>query len=251
MLIEIPYSIRKLKQKYIDILYSKYKGEDVFKNMSVYDADIFYEERKVETIGIWMSGGADSSLLAYLLAKKIKDENLDVKIQPLTVRRTRPNNPIYAGVVIDFIEEELNITMKDHIIYYPDKENNYQIEIKEFWDRDDENFSLDKFQVLYSGITRNPPADDTTIPKNKERTRDEDAERPLVSENGIRYYMNPFFDINKKGLAKLYEEYGMLNKLFPLTYSCEGSINDTNGHTKHCQKCWWCQERFWAFGRYV
>jgi hypothetical protein len=47
MLIEIPYSIRKLKQKYIDILYSKYKGEDVFKNMSVYDADIFYEERKV------------------------------------------------------------------------------------------------------------------------------------------------------------------------------------------------------------
>ena len=43
----------------------------------------------------------------------------------------------------------------------------------------------------------------------------------------------------------------LLDSLFPLTYSCEGSIEATKHHTQHCKKCWWCQERYWAFGRYV
>ena len=250
MQIKIPDKVRRLKQKYIDILYSKYEGEEVFLQMQKYD-DEYYEDKTVETIGIWMSGGADSSMLTYLLAKQIKENNLNIKIQPLSVRRGRPNNPIYAGNVIDFIEEDLDIRMKDHIVYYPDKNDEYQREIKEFWDRDDENFSSGLFQILYSGITCNPPKDDKTIPMNKERTRDEDAERPLISENGIRYYINPFFNINKKGLAKLYKEHGVLDTLFPKTFSCEGTIEDTKTHTQHCGKCWWCQERFWAFGRYV
>ena len=250
MQIEIPKTIRRLKQKFIEELYSKYEGEDVWKNLRHYK-DKCYEEKFVNTIGIWMSGGADSSMLAYLLAKKIKEENLNIKIQPLSVRRGRPNNPIYAGNVIDWIEEELNIKMNDHIIYFPDITDKHQREIKEFWDRDDENFRNDLFQILYSGITCNPPVNDKTIPLNKERSRDENADRPLISENGIRYYLNPFFDINKKQLAELYKENNLLNTLFSQTYSCEGEAEDTKTHTQHCEKCWWRQERFWAFGRYV
>lgn len=250
MQIEIPEKIRRLKQKYIDELYSKYQGEEVFLQMQKYNGE-FYEEKKVETIGIWMSGGADSSMLTYLLAKHIKENNLDIKIQPLSVRRGRPNNPIYAGNVIDFIEEELKIRMNGHIVYYPDINDEHQREIKEFWDRDNENFRKGLFQILFSGITKNPPKNDETISVNKERSRDEDADRPLVSENGIRYYINPFFDINKRDLAKLYKDHGVLETLFPITYSCEGDEITTKFHTKHCEKCWWCEERFWAFGRYV
>ena len=250
MQIEIPEKIRRLKQKYIDELYSKYEGDDIYRNMQNYNNDC-YENINVETIGIWMSGGADSSMLAYLLAKQIRDFDLNIKIQPLSVRRGRPNNPIYAGNVIDFIEEDLQIKMNDHIIYYPDINDEHQREIKEFWDRDDENFREGLFQILYSGITCNPPKDDDTIPLNKERSRDEDADRPIVSKNGIRYYINPFFNINKKGLAKLYKEYGVLDTLFPKTFSCEGSVEETKTHTQHCKRCWWCQERYWAFGRYV
>ena len=250
MLIEIPKKIRRLKQKYIEELYLKFEGEDVWRNIRHYEDECF-EQRSVTTIGIWMSGGADSSMLSYLLAKKIKEENLNIKIQPLSVRRGRPNNPIYAGNVIDFIEEELNIKMNEHIIYFPDKTDEHQREIKEFWDRDDENFKNGLFQILYSGITRNPPIDDKTIPLNKERSRDEDADRPLKTENGIRCYINPFFDIHKKQLAKLYSEYNLVDTLFPITYSCEGTAELTKTHTQHCEKCWWCQERFWSFGRYV
>ena len=51
-------------------------------------------------------------------------------------------------------------------------------------------------------------------------------------------------------LAELYNQYNITNTLFPLTYSCEGSAELTNTHTQHCEKCWWCEERYWAFGRY-
>ena len=40
----------------------------------------FYK-RPVENIGMWMSGGADSSLCAYMICKKIKEENLNINFQ--------------------------------------------------------------------------------------------------------------------------------------------------------------------------
>ena len=36
-------------------------------------------------------------------------ENLDVKYQPISVRRGRPWNPIYAAQVLEWIEKELDI----------------------------------------------------------------------------------------------------------------------------------------------
>ena len=38
--------------------------------------------------------------------------------------------------------------------------------------------------------------------------------------------------INKKGLAKLYKEHGVLDTLFPKTFSCEGTVEDTKNHTQ-------------------
>ena len=49
MQIEIPEKIRRLKQKYIDELYSKYEGDDIYRNMQNYnndDANIFYPLQK-------------------------------------------------------------------------------------------------------------------------------------------------------------------------------------------------------------
>ena len=246
----IPDIVPKLKPELADQLYANHEPNEIYEILREYKRKDHYE-KSVNTVGIWMSGGADSSLLAYVLAKKIKDENLDIKIQPLSVRRGRPNNPIYAGNVIDFIEEDLDIKMNEHIVYYPPMEDEHYREIQIFQDKDNENFKIDLFQILYSGITCNPPSDDKSIPRNKERTRDEEAERKLVTYNGIRYYMNPFFCINKRGLKMIYEELGLIDKLFPVTYSCEGTAEQTKTHTQHCKRCWWCQERFWAFGRYV
>ena len=49
--------------------------------------------------------------------------------------------------------------------------------------------------------------------------------------------------MDKKDIARLYEEEGILDDLFPLTRSCEN--DDTLDY--HCGFCWWCDERKWAF----
>ena len=179
-----------------------------------------------------------------------------MKFQPLSVRRGRPNNPIYAEGVVDFIQEDLDVDfILPHEVYYPPLNDPEMTELKIFWEKDSENFRNQKFEILYSGITCNPP-DDAGLPKNKERNRDEDADRPIESRNGIKHYINPFFQVNKKWEAEVYKDFGLLDTLFPLTYSCEGDAKDTKTHTWHCgntlpyeKQCWWCQERMWAFGR--
>ena len=248
--VSIPLTVPKLNDDIAEYIYKNFPRDEQFKELAKYTKKDYYQ-KEVKAVGIWMSGGADSSLLSYCLAKLIKDHNLDIKLQPLSVRRGRPNNPIYAGNVIDFIEEDLDVKLNDHIVYYPPKDDSHYMEIEIFKEKDGEHFERDLFQVQYSGITCNPPADDPSIPINKERTRDEDAERPLLTLNGFRFYMNPFFCINKRGLRQIYDQLGLVDKLFPLTFSCEGSVEDTKTHTQHCGKCWWCQERYWAFGRYV
>ena len=47
-----------------------------------------------DKIAISMSGGLDSSLLAYLLCKEISDKNKNTKVYPLHgIDNTRPTSP--------------------------------------------------------------------------------------------------------------------------------------------------------------
>lgn len=256
--ITIPKTVRRLKKEFWPLVYDDegpQKQDKVFRKLSVFekkeDQEKFFFDQEVKTVGIWMSGGADSSLLAWLLAKEIIDEKLDVRIQPMSVRRGRGWNPLYAGEVVDFIIKDLNFkNMNEHLIYYPDINDEHQREFQEFWDRNDENFIKDVFQILYAGITSNPPKN-SGLPQSKERSRDEDVEKELVVQNNLRTYMTPLFDVNKSVLADIYANYNLTDTLFPITRSCEGSIDETGNYTFHCGNCWWCQERFWAFGRLV
>lgn len=213
--------------------------------------------RKVEVIGIWMSGGADSSLLCYLLAKKIRDEDLPYKIQPLTVQK-RPN--IFESIPVrNKIAELLGAEhiFQDHIIYNAPKEGwkteNY---LSMFASKNRENIRNNKFQILFSGITTNPPIE---VQQNFQWGVLEDVEKKRgtgVIKDTIRYFTEsednkeyeffeskPFFNIDKKIIADLYKENNLLETLFPLTRSCE----DRTYLTGHCGKCWWCEERMWAF----
>ena len=253
MKIKIPKEVKRYTPEVIQILYDRgfFDDTDTMHDKHIgmkNDVPQKFYKRPVKTIGMWMSGGADSSICAYMICKQIKEKQLDIKFQPLSVRRGRPSNPIYAGHVIDFLEKELDFKMNDHIIYYPDINDEYQREIKEFRDRDTDNFNSGLIDIMYSGITANPPVDDKTISRNKERTRDESADKPLETWGGFAHYINPFFQINKKDIKKLYDKYKLTYTLFPITRSCEGSDYETGNYTFHCGKCWWCEERMWAFG---
>ena len=75
-------------------------------------------------------------------------------------------------------------------------------------------------------------------------SRDPNTTRSLFSPIG---YYRPFFNIDKKQIKNMYDELGLTETLFPITRSCDNpkvKIGHCNG------KCWWCEERKWAFGTY-
>jgi hypothetical protein len=126
---------------------------------------------------------------------------------------------------------------------------------KQFHIRNYENFRDNKFQVLYSGITTNPPVEiqktfNYGVLLDVEAKRGTDVQKItnryfVHPEGGEFWELKPFFNLNKKKLATLYTEMNLLETIFPITRSCE-HIGTVHGH---CGKCWWCEERFWAFKR--
>jgi hypothetical protein len=70
-----------------------------------------------------------------------------------------------------------------------------------------------------------------------------EGETPTPSTLDNRTYI-PLRNHNKKDIARLYKFFDLEKTLLPVTRSCE---NDDH-RDSHCGKCWWCQERIWAFG---
>ena len=116
--------------------------------------------------------------------------------------------------------------------------------------------ALDKQEVdiVYLGITNFPPKEIyLTFDKQQEewqnRLRNDQETHPLfglIIESltlDNRTYV-PFRNHNKQDIAGLYRLLDLEKTLLLITRSCE----DDDHPDSHCGKCWWCQERIWAFG---
>lgn len=95
------------------------------------------------------------------------------------------------------------------------------------------------------GITKNPPIE---LPHAEPR-RNREYEPMVVLKSGNVQY-RPFVNVDKKFIAELYEQYDLMDDLFPMTASCIGNNEDTKFHTEPCRTCFWCHEKLWAFGCY-
>ena len=64
-------------------------------------------------------------------------------------------------------------------------------------------------------------------------------------------HVKPFVNIDKRWIAGMYEQLGLMDELFPMTASCIGDNADSKYYTEPCGKCFWCYEKKWAsFGCY-
>ncbi len=204
------------------------------------------------TIGIYMSGGADSTLLYYMLAKQIVDQGLNTKIIVATVRRPRPWNPAYAERVFNHINKKLDFRRGTLLKYYPEigtEELDEYANGSYFHDVNDILFNEKHIMCLYSGITANPPPGEIEVSTEPKREVTEEP-KPTYFGKPHRAFRNPFINIDKKWVAKQYAHFDITDDVFPLTRSCEGTDAESYNYLKHCGTCWWCQERMWAFGRY-
>ena len=218
-------------------------------------------------VGISVSCGADSAMLLYWLMSNVK---YDLHIYNFIADfRRSVLEPPFDNVVSKCAEltGKTNYFVHKYIEEDPPPELMFNM-YKEYID----NGIVD---IVYTGLTKFPPDEvyaqweelpvwhvqsrkdgqirnefgaEFIIPESTDFTRAENN----LTVNGIptdrlvmdkRIY-NPLINYNKQDVFKLYKEFNILDTLFPVTRSCE---ND-NHPGSHCGKCWWCNERKWAFG---
>ena len=119
-----------------------------------------------------------------------------------------------------------------------------------------------KGPIRLDGMTANPPKEIRMAfakyakerfpeinysPRDLERiqgeTRRDNKDKPNITYNVYQ----PWLNVNKRFVAGIYKEEGLMKELFPMTRSCVGGANQTKDFTAWCWQCFWCYEKAWAF----
>jgi len=218
-----------------------------------------YLKHNWERIGISISGGADSALLAYLICS---NTNADIHFtNQIRLWKTRPWQEHVADNVIDWfksrfknnfylhrnlIPSELEWSDKGPTIVdeYGKLKSGNQIILRS---HNEYIAHKHKLNAVYGGINKNP---DIKI-EGSLADRDVGHILPHFIHNGIDI-CHPFVYTKKDWIIKQYYEHD-IKDLLNLTRSCEGEFKDIDYTTYTpgqyvpvCGKCFWCKEREWA-----
>ena len=185
-------------------------------------------------VALNVSGGADSALLLYILMKYS-----DHHITALSSGNNElgMSNTVAASHIVNKVIELTDNYNIDHNIRY----------MRDFQGESLSQYDLVDNTLYYYGTTSNPPHDVMSGFNDVEcgmSDRTPDVIRDTWRRNN-RVHM-PFSNIDKKKIAEMYDYLGITESVFPLTVSCTKNDDGT-----HCDNCWWCSERKWAFGRLV
>ena len=207
-------------------------------------------------IGLKISGGADSAIVAYMLAKFAVAEMPEMVVYPITgVTPTKPYQEIYAKRVLEKVSELTG--------YHNWGQHTVGIATSENYMKDQEKIvkrAYEETGILthFYGITANPTIDEApelyawrdkwgSPPGGiEERQKLSGTKKPWFAMRA------PLVNVDKKGVAEHYTNQGVMDTLFPVTRSCEEFIDEPDyDQEHHCEKCYFCLERYWGFGRYI
>jgi len=192
-------------------------------------------------IGISVSGGADSAILLYILM-----QHVDNPIHIINMC-CKSMNRLYSDTALAVTTFCINSTNKKDVKF-----------TVEFVDSHNPKFAAQVLRKyikngivdnVYTGMTATPSTEILNTEFNIFLDQSIAATRNPNNSNREPPFegcIAPFVAVNKKKIAELYEEYKVLDSLFPITRSCYNKDIPTG----HCKMCWWCDERRWAFGRY-
>lgn len=238
-----------------------------------------------KNVGIFLSGGLDSAVILYLIAKTFSMNSIKTTIQPVTVRRGNPTElreydrvDIYPYVerIINYVRHafpDVTIydTIKEEANYWwaSVHENGANISSYTFSQTVLSNFltwkyarpsivektnaqkGIDTLYCEYAGTTKNPPKN-SGVPPSEESHRDYNTKHYVNGVatsvmNGIfEKYYEPIRNADKRITMWLADQLNILEDLLHITRSCEGGPVETENFTKECMECWWCLERHWA-----
>jgi 7-cyano-7-deazaguanine synthase in queuosine biosynthesis len=224
---------------------------------------------------ISLSGGLDSAALLYLICYHFPD----TEIVPYTGQDvTAPMDYECAKDILQYMRETFpTVNIRDHDVYKFDIwDEEWRQLARERMDKETTTTSdgtvIPKFTVLsglvkvlmlrknterlrkqypdhwiLTGMTANPPVEEQhkyNFYDVAERRRDRRDNNPFMVM--VKLYQ-PLMNVDKKFVAGVYKDHKLMDTLYPFTSSCVGSERDTEYFTKGCGKCFWCNEKKWAF----
>lgn len=223
-------------------------------------------DNKFNKIGISLSGGMDSSILLYILCDVISNDfNNQIKIIPITGVGDSLKEVVLP--IISYVRNKYNL-----VPFEPHEFIEYNTNFETKWFKyhipfHTKLYNDKKIDVLLHAGTRNIPEDELKNIEFNEKSIDTNrslSPTQIVKELGFRTYedsghpqWNIFMNQDKKFTAELYTELNLHNNLAPLTWSCvstplDSVFKDKEKHifSEPCKKCYWCAEKFWAYGYY-
>jgi|TARA_R110002124_G_scaffold32066_2_gene108243 7-cyano-7-deazaguanine synthase in queuosine biosynthesis len=219
-----------------------------------------YLNKSWKRIGISLSGGADSALLAYLICKNVTITT-DIHItSQIRCWRTRPWQEFYVDSVISWLKKEFNNNFFVHKnLVPPEMEEPNTTLIKDEYGkmkpgnriilRSHNEFIANKYKLdaIYVGVNQNPDID---IPGQLDE-RNEGVLDPHFVHNGVDI-CHPFVYTKKDWIIRQYYK-NSIEDLLDLTRSCEGEFEGLDYTTytpgqdvPECGECFWCKERQWG-----
>ena len=218
-------------------------------------------------IGIGLSGGADSALLAFLLCGLANRNQTVHVISHTRMWKTRPWQGYDSMNVFNWLSDRFpQIRFKRHTnLIAPDVEygnmgptildeygkmvsgdNAQQRAFAEY------TCYYNNIDAYYNAVTRNPRGVDFGGMKERDIEPTEDNKHLSIMKHMDRWALHPFRFIEKSWVVKQYANYEIWD-LFERTRSCEGEFpyldykNYIQGQpVPICGKCFWCKEREWA-----
>jgi hypothetical protein len=171
-----------------------------------------------------LSGGADSALLLYLVAKELINSKQSCSLGAFTI--PRPDGGVkYSPKIVEYINQKLNLRMTTPMIVgNGDLSHTTVVETAIAG-----LLSLNYFDYVYVAENKIPPIHiDSLLPVRS------------PSKNAWKRLILPFYDLNKSDIIDLYHKEG-IEDLLTLSHSCTGL------QIGRCNVCFNCQERDWAF----
>lgn len=201
-------------------------------------------DSNVKTVGLKISGGVDSAIVGYMLTKYVHEERPDIRIIPITVDQVGKAFQVqFAKRIIEFYKQKFGDYFLEHRTGVSEVEETDYSKSQASIVHDLYNNGL--IQAHFVGMTLNPPSElmpefvDKSLlePPDRLRTGEKKQQREDTS-------YRPLINIDKRGVAEIYDYFGVRDTLFPLTRSCEAYTDD---FSNPCGKCWFCGERYYGF----
>jgi len=209
-------------------------------------------------IGISLSGGADSALLAYLIMNNT-NANIYFTTQ-IRMWKTRPWQKYIAQEVVGWLKERFKnrITHFENFVPPEMEEPNTTYITDEYGKSKPGNRIIlrayneyiahtHKLDAWYAAVNLNP----TEVFDGALLDRDT-ARLPIEMIHMGMPVIHPFVNVRKDWIMRQYLSY-TIGELLEITRSCEGEFEELNYKTYQpyqsvpvCGKCFWCLEREWG-----